>query len=70
MSNIIGERIQSERIKLGISQRALGDILGYSEVTVRFWETGRNLPKVYSIVDLCRVFHCTSDYLLGLSDKR
>src|SRR5699024_3693426 len=35
-----------------------------------YYEQGRNEPSLETLVQIAEIFHVTTDYLLGLSDKR
>jgi len=64
----IGKNIQRFRTENGYSQRALAELLNVSQVTVSYWESGRNEPSIENMMDMCEVFHCTLSELLGRID--
>ena len=49
-----GEVIRANRIRMGLSQPDLADILGTSKNYVSNWEVGRTRPDMNIIPDLCR----------------
>ncbi len=49
------------------SRSSLVADLGYNPVTYSSWECGRTEPKLLDLVKICQYFHCSTDYLLGLS---
>lgn len=51
--NTIGEHIRKRRVELQLSQKEVSKIIGVTENTVHFWETGRYKPlkKYYSKID-------------------
>ncbi|MBP3883832.1 MAG: helix-turn-helix transcriptional regulator [Olsenella sp.] len=66
---IIGARIAAARRSAGFSQVELGHLIGVSGQTISNWETSRYLPSASDVVSLVRSLGCSSDYILGLSDK-
>lgn len=61
----LNEKIILCRKKCGISQEALGDMVGVSRQAVSKWETGDALPEVTKLKALADVFGVTVDYLLS-----
>ena len=37
--------------------------------TVRSWEQEKSAPSHEMLVQICRLYHVSSDYLLGLTDR-
>lgn len=65
MKNII-----SERSRMGLSQKDLASKIGVSLTTVSRWEQGRAVPNGSDLVKMRKLFGCSTDYLLGLTDER
>lgn len=64
-------RIKSERVQLGMSQEKLSECLNVSRETISNWEQGNTvIPSSFVVKMAKEIFHCTADWLLGLSDKR
>ena len=61
--------IASERIRLGLKQSELGERLGVSTNSVCQWELGA-IIKSTNLIHLAKIFGCSTDYLLGLSNER
>lgn len=61
----LNEKIILCRKKCGISQEALGNMVGVSRQAVSKWETGDALPEVTKLKALADVFGVTVDYLLS-----
>lgn len=49
---LFGDRIRNKRQDLGLSQRALGDLLGVSRETINYWEVGRVAPHGSHVEDV------------------
>lgn len=64
--------IKSERARIGLNQAELGAALNQpvSERTVREWEKGNSPIPSFQLLNLIQIFHCSVDYLLGLTDER
>ena len=63
------ERIALARKQAGLSQEQLGEKLGVSRQAVSKWETGQTNPDIAYIVEMCRLFGVSSDWLLGVEDR-
>ena len=66
----IGERIEQQRIKKGLSQTDLALSMGYkSSSTIRKWEVGENIPSGLKLIELVKKLGTSTDYiLLGLEN--
>lgn len=65
---MIGERLAEVRRDFGDNQKELAAHLHVSLATVRSWEQGKSAPSHESLVAICRRYHVSADYLLGLND--
>lgn len=52
METEIGERLRSERTRLGLKQQALGDKLGIGAQAISNWENGRTTPRSGTVQEL------------------
>lgn len=60
-----GSRIKEERIKKGMSQQQLGDLLGVTKVSVCGYENGTRTPAMETFLKLIEILDLSPDYLLG-----
>ena len=51
-----------------MSQTEIAKYLNISKQAISNLKNGYSLPSLYLLCDICKLFDCTSDYLLGLSD--
>lgn len=65
---MIGERLAEIRKDHGDKQTDLAQKLNVTVSTVRSWEQEKSSPSHETLVHICRLYHISSDYLLGLSD--
>lgn len=64
----LAERLQSLREKSGITQAEQARLLGITRSSVNAWELGISVPSTQYIVELARLFHVSTDYLLGVEE--
>ena len=71
MDNILGKRIESERIRLGLNQIELAKRLNLSSsASISQYESGDRIPSDDIKLKMCELFNCSLDYLMGKSDIR
>lgn len=68
--DLVADRISREVRKLGLTQKAVGKLIGISQSSVSSYQKGtsRKRPSVDSLATMATVFNVTVDYLLGLTD--
>lgn len=65
MNNFMYPNIESERVRIGISQDDLIEKLGYKERKSYYnWLSSGNIPTTV-LVNMADIFDCSIDYLLG-----
>jgi transcriptional regulator with XRE-family HTH domain len=64
----LGERIKVARRAAGLSQEALGGVLGKSQSAVSQYELGISAPEFDVVVPLARALSVSLDWLLGTYD--
>jgi transcriptional regulator with XRE-family HTH domain len=67
-NNILGKRLRELRLEHGLSQKELGEKLGFCNQSISFWETGQREPDLDSLVRISKYFEVSSDFLLGLEE--
>lgn len=67
-NNVLGIKLRELRLEQGISQRRLGEMLGFSNQAVSTWECGMREPDCDSLIELAKFFNVSVDFLLGLSE--
>lgn len=65
---MIGERLAETRKNNGDTQKDLAIKLHVSIATVRSWEQNRSDPSHEVLVKICRYYHVSADFLLGISN--
>lgn len=64
---MLGQRINELRTATGWSQVQLAERLNISKQTVSNWENENIQPSIEMLVRLSKLFHISTDYLLGLN---
>lgn len=67
---VYGERIRWLRKQNGDTQEELAKKLRIAVYTLRNYERERSQPDLMMIVSICRLYHVSSDFLLGLTDQK
>lgn len=67
---IVSEKIKQLRIQKGLTQSQLSSLLGCSSSTISGYELGTKRPDYENLVALARIFNVSTDYLLGVENKR
>ncbi|KLU61882.1 HTH-type transcriptional regulator Xre [Peptococcaceae bacterium CEB3] len=69
--NTLGDRLRKLRQEHESSPRQedVAVSIGYSRATYANWELGRGEPDHDALRALARYYRCTTDYLLGLTDR-
>lgn len=63
-------RIRDMREDHDMTQQQVADYLGISQTMYARYERGANELPIRHLVGLCHLYHVSSDYLLGLSNKK
>lgn len=66
---MVSERIKQLREKNNLTQASLAKKLNVTRSSVNAWEMGISVPSTSLIVDLARLFHVSTDYLLGMNEN-
>ena len=63
------ERIKELRCKKGMTQEALGKIIGVKSDSIYVYEKEKAYPEVRNLIILADFFGVSTDYLLGRTDN-
>lgn len=67
---MVYERVRNLREDNDLSQRFIADYLHCSQVAYSYYELGRCDIPVSVVIQLARLYDCSTDYILGLTDKK
>ena len=62
--------IKTLRESAGYSQSQLAKKLDVTRSSVNAWEMGISVPTTPYIIELAKLFHVSSDYILGLENEK
>ena len=65
----LGDKLSKLRKENNYTQEQLADILGVSRQAISKWESNITYPETDKLVRMCKLFHCTTDYLLLDEDE-
>lgn len=63
-NNIFGKRLKEIRIEKGLSQQKLGEIFGFCNQTISFWESGSREPDLDTLLKIAHYFEVSLEELL------
>lgn len=66
----MGEKLKSLRVEKKLTQKQVANRIGLATSAVSSYESGSRYPSYDVLVKLSRIFHVSTDYLLGIADKR
>ena len=66
----MGEKLKSLRIEKKLTQKQVADRLGLAISAVSSYESGTRYPSYDALIRLSHIYHVSTDYLLGMTDKR
>lgn len=66
----MGEKLYSLRIEKKLTQKQLAARIDLAISAVSSYESGSRYPSFETLIKLARIFHVSTDYLLGLTEKR
>lgn len=62
---IFEQRLKETRIKKGLTQQGLADIVGTTQVRISSFETGKYKPSYRTLIKLAEELNISLDYLTG-----
>lgn len=63
-NNIFGKKLKDLRTEKGFSQQKLGEILGFCNQTISFWENGSREPDLDTLLEIAHFFEVPLEELL------
>lgn len=63
---MIADKVKDLREKNNLTQSALAKKLNVTRSSVNAWEMGISVPSTTLLVELAKLFHVSTDYLLGI----
>ena len=64
----LADKIKVLREKMGMTQAELSRRMGLTRSSINSWEMGLSVPSTPIIIELAKLFHVSTDYLLGMEE--
>ena len=68
MYESVAKRIKELRTEKKLTQGQFGEKIRVSQDTVSLWEKGKSLPTTEYVIEICRIFSVSADFVLGLTE--
>lgn len=65
-----GNKLKTLRLQAGLTQHALADKIGVTKSVISYYELQERYPSPEVLVKFARVFHVSTDYLLGMNSAQ
>lgn len=65
-----GNKLKELRLKAGLTQKQLAERIWVTKATISYYEQAECNPSPEILIKLAKVFHVTTDYLLGIEEKK
>ena len=65
-----GRKVKLLRKERGLTQKQLADMVGVAVSAISAYESGNRYPTYSGLITLARIFHVSTDYLLGIANTR
>lgn len=65
-----GDKLKELRKERKLTQKQLADQVGVTVSTISSYESGSRYPSYDVLISLSRIFHVSTDYLLGLEKAK
>lgn len=62
-------RLRQCRKEYGYSMEKVAELLDVSVPAISAYERGTRMPTLYGLVEIAKIYHCTTDYLLGIEQE-
>ncbi|MBO5223248.1 MAG: helix-turn-helix transcriptional regulator [Clostridia bacterium] len=64
----MGNRIKELRTEKKLGQNQLADLLGVSNASISYWETGKQVPSAEVVFKLAQFFGVSADFIIGITN--
>jgi len=68
--DIVAKRLVQLRAERGETQTAVAKVLHITNPAVCCWENGRRHYPLWAVIELCKHYGVSADWVLGLSEER
>ena len=68
--DVFHRRMRELRQDRDLTQKQIADILGVAQTTYSQYELDKRPMPIEYLIALCKFYEVSSDYMLGMSDKK
>lgn len=65
-----GQKLRNLRIEAGMTQAELAQRLNITKAAISYYELHERCPSPEVLIKLASIFHVSTDYLLGISNRK
>lgn len=62
--NVFGKKLKELRLEKGLSQQKFGELIGFCNQTISFWESGSREPDLDTLLKIALFFNVSLEDLL------
>ena len=66
----MGKKLKALRLEKNFTQKQIAERIGLATSAISSYESGMRYPSYDVLVKLARIFHVSTDYLLGMTNTR
>lgn len=66
----MGEKLKTLWIQKNLTQKQVADRIGLAISAISSYESGVRYPSLETLIKFARIYHVSTDYLLGVTDIR
>ena len=64
------KNMRAERARSGMTLQEVAEAINVHPNAVHRWEKGKTEPTASNLIALCKIYECTPEYLLDMTDER
>ena len=65
-----GQKLRNLRLEAGMTQAELAQRLDITKAVISYYELHERCPSTEVLIKLASIFHISTDYLLGISNRK
>lgn len=65
-----GQKLRNLRLEAGMTQAELAQRLNITKAVISYYELHERCPSPEVLIKLASIFHISTDYLLGISNRK
>lgn len=65
-----GQKLRNLRLEAGMTQAELAQRLDITKAVISYYELHERRPSAEVLIKLASIFHISTDYLLGISNRK